>query len=162
MPQAILPLAMIGMQIPGMISARKQEKRMSQKQDAQLARIGEAEQMAKGGPLSEANLAELGKYKEQFRAGQAERGLFSSGVSAAQEGEVMPQMEQRLRDAQVRQLLDVAQGYDPILSSQAARMAGGGGGMGGEMMGMGMEKLVAGKGEDWWGLKKPKPTSFNV
>jgi len=132
-----------GMQVPGMMAQRKAEKRLGHMQREQAGRIGEAERMAKGGPLSAANLAELGKYREQFRAGQAERGIFSSGVAAGQEGEVMPQIEQRLREAQVRQLLDIAGGYDPILASQASRVAGGGGGgAGGIMMGMGMEGLL--------------------
>ena len=146
MPQAAVPLAMMaisaGMQVPGMISARKQQKKLSQMQDIKMGKIGEAEQMAKGGPLSTANLAQMAKYREQVRAGQAERGIFSSGVAGAQEAEIMPQIEQSFRQQQANAILGIAGAYDPLISSQAASMAGGGGGGGGEMFGMGMEGLM--------------------
>jgi len=132
MPQAAVPLAMMaisaGMQVPGMISARKQQKKLSQMQDIKMGKIGEAEQMAKGGPLSTANLAQMAKYREQVRAGQAERGIFSSGVAGAQEAEIMPQIEQSFRQQQANAILGIAGAYDPLISSQAASMAGGGGG----------------------------------
>ena len=141
---ALLPMVIgAGMAAPGMIAARKQQKKLSQMQDIKMGKIGEAEAMAKGGPLSTANLAQMEKYREQLKAGQAERGIFSSGVSGAQEAEIMPQIEARLREQQVNAILGIAGAYDPLISGQATSMGGRGEAPGGEMMGMGIEQLMA-------------------
>jgi len=91
--------------------------RLGQLQDMQLSSIGEARNLA--GLSPEARKSLMNQYREQLRAGQAERGIYQSDVSAAQEAELMPMIEQRLRDQQVQQLLGISGAYNPLIQSQA-------------------------------------------
>lgn len=109
---------------------RKAQKRLSQLQDQQLSAIGQARQ-ALTGPLSAGQQGLLNRQLEQVRAGQAQRGIFESGVAAGQEAELSPILEHQLRQQQYNALLGIGQGIGGVAGSQAQFGAGMGQGLSG-------------------------------
>lgn len=93
--------------------------------------------------------------RQDLRAAQAERGIYESGVAAAQEAELMPQIDQQQRAWQLQQLAGISPQYQPLMQSALARagmygsgadvgsmLAGGGSGGGNSIL----ERLAGGVG----------------
>jgi len=107
----INPLQLAGM-LTGIPGARQESRRTSQIQDVQMGLLGQGKELAGISPEARARM--LAQAKEGIRASQAERGIYESGVSAAQESELMPMIEQRIREQQLQQILGITGGYSNL------------------------------------------------
>lgn len=103
--------------ILGSLQQRKAGQRLGQLQDIQLAALGQAREL--GGITPEAQRLMMQRALEGIRSAQAERGIFESGVGAQLEAETLPLIEQQLRQQQMAAMLGLAQGFNPLLQSQA-------------------------------------------
>lgn len=102
--------------------------------------------------------AQMKRQAQQgLRAAQAERGIYESGVSAAQEAELMPRIEQSQRSWQLQQLAGITPQYGIPMESAGRRagMFGTGQEAGQALAGMGgggSDILSGLAGKAWGGL----------
>jgi hypothetical protein len=82
--------------------------------------------------------------QQELRGAQAERGIYESGVAAAQEAELMPRIDQEQRAWQLNQLAAISPQYTPLMESGMRRAGQFGTGEG---MGEALGNLVGGGGE---------------
>jgi len=61
------------------------------------------------------------RAQQNLRGAQAARGIYSSGVAAAQEAELMPMIEQQQRAWQLQQLAGISGQYTPLMESAGRR-----------------------------------------
>lgn len=88
---------------------RQQMKNQNRLLDEQRAMIGQARE--KAGISDKARAEMLRRSQEALRSAQASRGIFESGVGAAQEAEQRPMWEQQMNDYAMNQYLKLAQAY---------------------------------------------------
>ncbi len=116
----ISPLQLAG-GVMGHLGQQKQLRAAGALEEEQLGLLREGREIAGISPEARKLMAE--RAKEQLRGAQAERGIFQSGVSAAQEAELLPLIEAQMQQQQIANIGSLVGGFNPLVQGRLG-MAG--------------------------------------
>lgn len=106
MPKAVTDI------VSGVLGAnngRKEQQALNQSSDSMKSMLQQGYKVAGLDPKVQAQI--LDRYRNMVRGAQADRGIYNSGPALQQESEIMPRVEQGLKNDYFQQLMQLASGY---------------------------------------------------
>ena len=112
---------MLGSLITNFLAQREQAKALERLMGQQESLIAEQRQLA--GTPEEAQREMLRQAREAIRGAQAQRGIFTSGVAAAQEAQLLPLIQAQLQRQRLADLAAISTQLNPLVAQRLSLLA---------------------------------------